>query len=136
MQNKKVNRSTFLLITAVLSFAFGALMFFVPGFAAGFLDMAASPQTLSVMRGLGGLIIGSGAINFFLRHQTNAAVLRSLLAANIITHVLGLLADVWGVADGALSLTKFAPVELTHLFVGIGSLIYLLRLNTNVNHSG
>ncbi len=106
------------------------MMFFAPAFAAGFLDMAASPQTLAVMRGLGGLIIGSGAINYFLRNQDNAVVVRGLLLANIITHSLGLLADIWGVADGALSLTKFAPVELTHLFVGIGSLIYLLKLNT------
>ena len=125
-----MKRSLFLLITALLSFAFGAMMFFAPAFAAGFLDMAASPQMLSVMRGLGGLIIGSGTINYFLRNQDNAVVLRGFLLANIITHALGLLADIWGVADGALSLTKFAPVELTHLFVGIGSLIYLLKLNT------
>ena len=125
-----MKRSLFLLITALLSFAFGAMMFFVPAFAAGFLDMAASPQTLSVMRGLGGLIIGSGAINYFLHNQDNAIVVKGLLLANIITHLLGLLADIWGVADGALSLIKFAPVEITHLFVGIGSLIYLLKLNT------
>lgn len=124
-----MKRSTFLLITAVLSFAFGAMMFFVPGFAAGFLDIATTPQTVSVLRGMGGLIIGSGAINYFLRDQNNTDVIKSLLLTNIITHVLGLSADIWGILDGALTIGKMAPVEITHLFVGFGSLIYLLRLN-------
>lgn len=124
-----MKRSTFLLISALLSFAFGAMMFFVPTFAAGFLNIAAAPQTVSVLRGLGGLIIGSGAINYFLRNQSNTEVIRGLLLTNIITHLLGISADLWGVIDGALTTSKIAPVEITHLFVGIGSLIYLLRLN-------
>jgi hypothetical protein len=41
---------------------------------------------------------------------------------------LGLSADVWGIADAALTIGKMAPVEFTHLFVGIGSLLYYLRL--------
>ena len=123
-----MKRSTFLLISAILSFVFGAMMFFVPTFVAGFLDITAAPQTVSVLRGMGGLIIGSGAINFFLRKQNNFDVLRGLLITNIITHLLGLSADVWGVVDGALRAGKMAPVEITHLFVGIGSLLCLLEL--------
>ncbi len=83
-----MKRSTFLLISAILSFVFGAMMFLIPSFAAKFLAIEAEPQTMSVMRGLGGLIIGSGAINYFLRYQTNADVLRGLLLTNIITHLL------------------------------------------------
>jgi hypothetical protein len=33
------------------------------------------------------------------------------------------------VFDGALTATRILSVEMTHLFMGIGSLIYLLRLN-------
>lgn len=124
-----MKRSTFLLTTAILSLAFGAMMFFVPKFAAGFLDIATTPQTISVLRGMGGLIIGSGAINYFLHNQDNLEILKGLLVTNIITHLLGLSADIWGILDGALTVSKMAPVEITHLFVGIGSLIYLLRLN-------
>lgn len=126
-----MKRSTFLLVTAILSFVFGGMMFLIPSFAARFLAITAAPQTVSVLRGLGGLIIGSGTINFLLRKQTNTAALKSLLLANIVTHVLGLSADVWGVLDGALTTTKVAPVEITHLFVGIGSLIYFLKLNAH-----
>ncbi len=124
-----MKRSMFLLITAIASFAFGAMMFFVPNFAAGFLNIATTLQTISVLRGMGGLIIGSGAINYFLRNQNNAGIITSLLFTNIITHLLGLSADIWGIVDGALTIKKMAPVEITHLFVGIGSLIYLLRIN-------
>ena len=126
-----MKRSTFLLITAILSFAFGTMMFFAPAFAANFLALKTSPQTISVLRGLGGLIIGSGAINFFLHNQQNTDAIRGLLLANIITHLFGILADVWGAYDGALTIYKFAPVEITHMIVGVGSLIYLLQLKSN-----
>ena len=126
-----MKRPTFLLITAILSFAFGAMMFFVPNFTAGFLAIAATPQTISVLRGMGGLIIGSGAINYFLRDQLQPDIVKSLLITNIVTHLLGLSADVWGIAEGVLKIAKMAPVEITHLFVASGSIIYLLRLNNN-----
>ncbi|MDQ2751593.1 MAG: hypothetical protein M3R72_01055 [Bacteroidota bacterium] len=124
-----MKRSVFLLITAFASFAFGAMLFFIPTFAAHLLNIATTPQTLSVIRGMGGLIIGSGAINYFLHNQNNSEVVKGLLLANIITHLLGLCADIWGVADGALTISKMAPVEITHLFVGIGSLYYYFKIN-------
>jgi hypothetical protein len=124
-----MKRSNFLLITALLSFTFGALMFFVPGLAAEILAMGGDKETIAALHGMGGLIIGSGVINFLLRNQTNVDAIRSLLLANIITHLLGITADIWAVFDGALSATNIIPVEITHLFVGIGSLIYLSGLN-------
>ena len=128
-----MKRPLFLLITAVASFAFGIMMFFAPGFAADFLSIATTPQTISVLRGLGGLIIGSAVINFHLRNQHDAQVMGSLLLADIVTHVLGLSADIWGVLDNALTLQSMIPVELTHLFVAAGSLIYLIRLGKDLN---
>ena|SRR5450631_27616 len=123
-----MKRSVFLLITAVGSFAFGTMMFLNPDFAAEFLGIDITAQTISVLRGMGGLIIGSGAINYFLRNQTNIQFIQGLLLTNIITHLLGLSADIWGAADGALTIGKMAPVEITHLFVAIGSLYYYLKL--------
>ena len=128
-----MKRSTFLLITALGSFAFGAMMFFIPDFAASFLGIDTSSQTLSVLRGMGGLIIGSGTINYFLRNQINMEVIKALLVTNIITHLLGLAADFWGVADGALTISKMAPVEMTHLFIGLGSLIYFVKVKKTIN---
>ncbi len=125
-----MKRSLFLLITAILSFVFGAMMFFVPSLAAEFLHIDVAPQIISTLRGLGGLIIGSAAINYFLHNEVDTKVIKVLLLTNIITHFLGLSADVWGAYDGALNIVKFAPVEITHLFVLFGSVIYLLRLKT------
>lgn len=125
---KYMKRSTFLLLAAIGSFGFGALMFFAPAMGSDLLGLDPATGTLSVLRGLGGLIIGSGAINILACRSVDTATLRIVLLANIITHGFGLLADAWGIADGALTIVKMAPVESTHLFVGIGSLITLMRL--------
>ncbi|MDF2431258.1 MAG: hypothetical protein JWP44_889 [Mucilaginibacter sp.] len=124
--------SVFLTISAIGSVAFGAVMFLMPGLAAGGLGIALTPQTGSLLQGMGGLIIGLGAINFLARHFTEFRMLRVILITNVLTHTLGLLADVFGVLNGALQIQQMAPVELTHLFIGIGSLIYLLRLKHQV----
>ena len=118
---------SFLTITSILSFVFGACMFFVPATALQSLGISSSLQTISVTRGMGGLIIGFASINFMLRNCNDNDVLKHLLLANIITHAFGLTADVWGFADGAVTLAKMAPVEITHLVIGVGSLVYLVR---------
>ncbi|HTB52777.1 MAG TPA: hypothetical protein VK718_08375 [Ferruginibacter sp.] len=122
-----MKRSTFLLITALLSFAFGAMMFFLPAAAANFLGIATSPATTSVLRGMGGLIIGTGTMNFLIYNNNNPATIMMVLLTNIITHILGISADVLGIMSGALLPIKMAPVEIVHLFIGIGSWICLLR---------
>jgi len=53
-----MKRSAFLFIAAILSFVFGAMMFFIPALAAELLGIAVTPETASVLRGMGGLIIG------------------------------------------------------------------------------
>ncbi len=75
-------------------------------------------------RGLGGLIIGFGMINFLLRRQDDVRVYKTVLWTNIITNLFGLAADLLGVSAGALNLTKMAAVELTHAFIIVGSLFF------------
>ncbi|MES2558281.1 MAG: hypothetical protein V4590_00970 [Bacteroidota bacterium] len=125
-----MKRSTFLLVTALVSFTFGTLFFFMPNLIAGMMSIEATPQILSVYRGMGGLIIGGGIINYFLRNQHNSEILTGLFLTNMLTHFLGLSADLWGVADGVLSISKMALIEVMHLFIGIGSFIYLLKMRT------
>ncbi len=127
-----MKRSTFMLIVAILAFVFGAMMFFIPSLAAQSLGLAFTPYTSSLLRGMGGLIIGSGMINLLTRNSKDAATLKAVLLTNIITHIFGLFADAWGIFDGALTVAKMAPVEVTHLFSGIGSLIYLVRLRGQI----
>ncbi len=61
---KNMTRSLFLLISAILSFIFGAMMFFVPAVAARFLDIGSAPAVMSVLRGMGGLILAA-ALSIF-----------------------------------------------------------------------
>lgn len=128
---KYMKRSIFLLISALGSFGFGAMMFFVPAFASHLLGLELTPAITSLLRGMGGLIIGTGAMNFSLRNIVHEETIKALLWTNIITHLFGLSADIWGILDGALTTSKIAPIEITHLFIGIGSLIYLLRLKNS-----
>jgi hypothetical protein len=46
----------------------------------------------------------------------------AVLLTNVVTHALGISADIWGVLDGALETSKIAAVEITHLFIGGGAL--------------
>ena len=123
-----MKRSMFMLVVAILAFVFGAMMFFIPSSAAPSLGLEFTPYTSSLLRGMGGLIIGSGATNFLTRNNHDAATSKAVLLTNIVTHAFGLSADVWGILDGALTVAKMVPVEITHLFSGIGSLICLVRL--------
>jgi hypothetical protein len=120
--------SLFLIISAIGSFAFGAMMFFIPGFAAQLLGLDFTQQSGSLLQGMGGLIIGLSTINFFARNFTDYDALQAVLLTNIITNVLGLSVDLLGIFNGTLLTIKMAPVEITHLLISIGSLFYLLRL--------
>jgi hypothetical protein len=124
--------SLFLTISAIGSIAFGTVMFLMPALAFNGLGITVTPQTVSLLQGMGGLIIGLGALNFLGRHFTEVRMLNVVLLTNILTHTLGLLADIFGVLNGALQIGQMAPVELTHLFIGTGSLIYLVRLKRRV----
>jgi hypothetical protein len=62
-----MSRSVFLLITAIGSFCFGALMFISPTFTSILLGITPDLEIISVLRGMGGLIIGVGVLNFLLK---------------------------------------------------------------------
>lgn len=129
-----MKRSVFLRITALLSFVFGAMLFFVPAFAAQIIGIAFSPETGSVLCGMGGLILGSGLINLMLRNSIDTHTLKALLWTNIIINVLGTIADLRGLSDGVLTLSRIAPVQITHVFMGVGSAICLVGLKKPVQH--
>ena len=103
-------------------------MFFISASAAESIGLTYTPQVGSVIKGIGGLIIGSGTINFLMKDITDIKSMRALLLTNIITHLFGISADILGLFDGALTFPKIIPVQVTHLFVGIGSLVYLSKL--------
>jgi hypothetical protein len=85
--------SVFLSIAALLSFVFGFMMFFLPRMAGESLGLVSGAETLSLLRGMGGLIVGGGTINRLLRNQTDRVSLKALFLTNVVTRALGLGAD-------------------------------------------
>jgi len=114
----------------MLAFIFGTLMFFLPRTAAMSIGLDYTPQVGSLLKGLGGLIIGSGTINFLLRNSADPGAVRALLLTNIVTQLFGISADLLGVLDETLTEIKILPVQILHLFVGIGSIVYLSKLKS------
>ncbi len=131
-----MKRSVFFLIAAITAGLFGAMMFFVPDKAAEGFGLHATPETQILFRALGGMILASGCMNFLVRHHEDNITLKAVLLTNVITHLLSMIADMWGVADGVLEFSKAAPGQIAHLFVLICSMIYLVRMKgtANVSH--
>ena len=106
-------------------------MFFMPARGSSLLGLGLTPAVASLLHGMGGPIIGTGAMNFLFRKMTDTVAVKALLLTNVIIHLFGLGADIWGIDDGILTIIKMAPVESTHLFVGMGLLLYFLKLKSS-----
>ena len=103
-------------------------MFLIPVLSANFMGLNFNPESASLLRGMGGLIIGTGLMNMLGYRSNEFQLVQLILITNIVIQLLGISVDILGVYHGVLSAVRFAPVELTHLFVGIGSGIYLMLL--------
>jgi len=68
----------FFLIAAIGSFGFGAMMFFAPSKGAQLLGLAITPELASLLRGMGGLIIGRGTMNLLFRNSMDPASIKAL----------------------------------------------------------
>jgi hypothetical protein len=53
----------------------------------------------------------------FLPNRNNIDVVNALLLTNIVSHLSGISADCWGTIDGALTIGKMGPVEITQLLL-------------------
>lgn len=127
--------STFLLFTAATSFILGMIMLLSPDLAANFLSLNASSDGLSALREMGGLIMGIGAINYFLRREDNPEILYGLLLINIMYHLVGLSAEILTNFGKDVSIRKMILLTIIHLFISIGSFTYLtsLKLRDSIN---
>ena len=123
-----MKRSLFLTIVAILGFIFGALLFLFPDKAGEGFGVALTPVSSLLFRTLGGMILGSALLNFMVRKHSDSPTLKAVLATNLIMHALVMAVDIGGVSSGVLQFSKIAVGQLNHLFVGIGSLIYLVRM--------
>ena len=123
-----MKRSVFFLIAAVLFAAFGALMFFAPQVAAQAFALTASTGTDALFRILGATLLALGVMNFLVRNHPASETLKAVLWTDVATHGLGTIADFWSVAAGSLAFSSIVAGLVVHLVVGLGALVYVLRM--------
>lgn len=123
-----MKRSTFLLIVALLGFLFGAMLLFAPAKAAENFGFPGGAQFELLFRTMGAMIFSAGLLNFMMRSNTDASAAAALLWTNIATHLIVMVIDLSAVAQGTLEIAKVAVGQAMHVFVILGSLIYLLRV--------
>lgn len=122
-----MSRAVFFMITALLAAVFGLLMFFAPGFMAANVGFEATPQLTFYLRAMGCLIVAVAILNFMVRNEPMTPALAAVLASNVVTHALSGVVDVIGLSSGIVTLGALAPSIAVHLFVGLGSIWFLIR---------
>ena len=123
-----MNRSLFLLITALLGFLFGILLLLMPAKAAEGFGFVGDPQIDLLFRAMGGMLFSAGLLNWMVRAQGDSPTLAAVLWFNVAVHGLSLVVDLSGVMEGTLDIAKIAVGQVTHVFVLVGSAIYLMRM--------
>ena len=124
-----MKRSLFLLITAILALLFGALMFLAPSLAAQFFGIPDSVGIDGLFRIIGSTLLGLAVLNFLARNQPSSPTLAAVLWADVATHTIGFIADLWSAGAGAFTFTAALPGFVVHAFVAVGALIYVLRMD-------
>ena len=126
-----MKRSTFFLITAIFAFVFAAMMLLVPASAAEGFGMVSTPETSLLFRSLGGMLLSASILNFLVRNHPDSDTLKAVLIFNVALNLLGMLSDVPGIIEGILPFGKVIPGHIVHLFIIIGSFIYLRKIKSS-----
>lgn len=124
-----MKRSSFFLVTTIIAFVFGLMMLFAPLKAVEGFGMVPTFEAGLIFRTLGVTILSTGVLNFLVRDQPDSPALKAVLIFNVVLHGLGMAVDLLGVFQGIIDFTKIIPGLLAHLFIGIGSLLYVARMN-------
>jgi hypothetical protein len=123
-----MKRSLFFWIVAILALAFGGLMFLSPSLAAQAFGLQESAGTAVVFRILGATLLALALMNFLVRNHPASETLKAVLWTNVAVHGLGAVADLWSAAAGSIAFSGIGAGLVVHLFVGVGSLIYIARM--------
>jgi F0F1-type ATP synthase assembly protein I len=127
-----MKRSIFFIITSIISALFGGMMFFLPDMVTeGF---GSTPTTFSsfLMRETGLIMLGLGVLNFLVRNDSDSMALKAIFIFNIVYHVTMIPIVFIGVSQGVFTIDKSIGGLVAHLFIGIGSVFYLMKIKTPV----
>ena len=128
-----MKRSTFLVICAITGLLFGGMFLLIPGKSAEGFGITSTPENLMLLRAMGEAILAMGVLGFLVRNDSDSKTLKSIFIFFVIYHGLGLTNDLYSVSQEIITLTKVMPGIVTHLFIGIGSIFYLMKIKTSNN---
>ncbi len=123
-----MSRSLFLTIVAIIALLFGGMMFLSPTTATSAFKMNGSNETAILFRVLGTTVLPLALLNFLVRNHPASATLKAILWTNVGIHLLSLGVDSWIAATGQLPVAGVAPGIAAHIFIGLGSFIYIQRM--------
>lgn len=125
-----MNRSIFLLISAMIAMLFGGMMLLAPDQASETFGMSFNPEIGIVFRWLGVMIVSSGILNLLVRKDSSSGTLKAVLIFTATFHGLSLLIDFVGIGQGVLKIENLIPGLIVHSLVTLGSVFYILKMNT------
>ena len=128
-----MKRSIFFVIIAVIAILLGSTMLFIPGKMAEGFGVSSSPIMIFMMREIGLFNLGSGVLNYFVRNDKDSNTLKGVLIFNIAYHLIMVPLNLSGVFQGTFPIGQAIAPLVIHIFVGFGSLIYLMKIKAVVN---
>jgi hypothetical protein len=131
-----MKRSIFLLITAIFSILTGCIHLFIPSFIVEGNHWTSSPQIEFLLRLLGGLVFSLGVLNFLVRNHSDSDTLKAVLVCNVLNHTINLVNDILSINQGIATFKDSIPFITGHLFFGLGSLYYLMKIKLIKTGSG
>lgn len=125
-----MKRSLFFLIVAIISVIFGCQLLFFPSFIIEQNKWTPSLETASLFRLLGSFLFALGVLNFLVRNHQNSDTLKAVLICNILKQFTDIVLDLISWKQGVSSFSDLIPFLVVHLFIGLGSLYYLRKMET------
>lgn len=125
-----MNRSAFLLITAIVALLFGGMMLLTPEKASETFGISFNSEIGIVFRWLGVMIVCAGMLNFTVRNDSGSGTLKAVLIFTAAFHGLSMLIDLLGISQGVLKIENLMPGIIAHTLVLVGSVFYLLKIKT------
>ena len=124
-----MSRSLFFLIIAVVGLVFSVALLLVPSTVAQSVGLSGSAETAFLFRALGAVLLSVTLANFLVRNHPDSPTLAAVLWMNIAAHVLSIMVDLVGQAQGLVTMAHSAPGLVVHLVIALGAYFYIRRMN-------
>ena len=124
-----MSRSSFLTLSAVLSFLIGLSMLMAPERMLVHIARSVDPSAFHVLQWAGDTLLAIGIINFLARYDEGSEALRAVMIGNIMFHALETGVDIYHFCIGFLNVFGLISLLTLHLILLAGFIHYLRQMN-------